>query len=358
MRHRSLAPALVLLAASAHAAIDIRHDAVACVVADRYPRLEAALDPAGEVARARLHFRPRDGKHWYSVPLRPEGAQFTAVLPRPKAQVGAIVYYLEATDAALTPTRTPEVTAVVAGSELACEQQKVATALTSATVELTAPTGAPAVPAGFSTAGVSAAGAAGATTVASGGGLPTAVWIGAGLAAAGGAAVALGGGGGGDDGGGAVNNPSPTPNPGPTPTPSPGTSPSPGATPGPGPSPSPGTAPTPFYSLRFLGQVSGGGPGIDVSVCAGRNLTWSSQAFIRQPNGSIDTVWSPNEPNTARLQGTMTPNSFDATLSCVNGAGSTRLVASGSNDNLSGSYSFNGSSGPFTVSPGTLASAP
>jgi hypothetical protein len=348
MCHRTVVAVLVLVASSAHAAIDIRHDAVACVVADRYPRLEAALDPAGEVARARLHFRPRDGKHWYSVPLRPDGAQFAAVLPKPKPEVGAIVYYLEATDAALTPTRTPEVSAVVAGSELACEQRKVAAALATATVELTAPTGAPAIPAGFSAAGVSTA-VAGAT-VAAGGGLPTAVWVGAGLAIAGGAAVAAGGGGG-DDGGGAVN-PTPTPNPGPTPaptpTPSPGPTPNPSPTPGPnpGPSPSPGTV---VYSLRFLGTVAGGGPGIDVSVCAGRNLTWSSQAFGRQPDGSIDTVWSPNEPNTARLQGNMTATSFDASLICVNGAGFTPLRASGSNDTYQGNYSFNGSSGPFTV---------
>jgi hypothetical protein len=348
---------IVLCAHPLLAAVQIQHDAVGCVVADRYPRFEAGLVPAADVARARVHFRPRDGKHWYSVPLRPEGETFAAVLPKPKPQLGAFIYYVEATDAALTPTRTPEITAVVAGSELGCQQQKVAAALTTATVELTAPAGAPALPAGFSGAGVSTAGgAAGAGVAAGGGGVPSVVWVGAGLAAAGGAAVAVGGGGGGDGDGGSVNNPSPAP--GATPTPAPGATPNPGPTPAPGPSPSPGTVPTPIFSLRFQGQVSGGGPGIDVSVCAGRNLTWSSQAFPRQANGSVDTVWSPGEPNTARLQGTMTSTSFDATLSCVNGAGSTRLVASGGNDNLQGNYSFNGSSGPFTITPQAGASAP
>jgi hypothetical protein len=60
-------------------------------------------------------------------------------------------------------------------------------------------------------------------------------------------------------------------------------------------------------------------PGIDVSACAGRNLTWSSQAVSPDPAGNINAVWAPNEPNTMRVVGTVSATVFQAALRCVGG---------------------------------------
>jgi hypothetical protein len=64
--------------------LTIDHSGVSCVVADQYPQLEAALNPGDGVGRARIHFRPEGGVHWYSVPLKKEGLAYAGVLPKPR----------------------------------------------------------------------------------------------------------------------------------------------------------------------------------------------------------------------------------------------------------------------------------
>jgi len=171
----------------------IEHAPVGCVIAEKFPRLEARFAPGDAVAKAKVLFQTEGARHWYAVAMKPEGSAFSGVLPRPRKSLKAYRYYIEATDTAMGVSRTPEYTTTVAEGPAACQGKMVAGALGSASVALEIPVGAPAVPVGFSSSGVSAATAAGTTTGASagGGGIPTGVLIGGGVAAAGAAAAVV-----------------------------------------------------------------------------------------------------------------------------------------------------------------------
>lgn len=183
----------------------IVHQPVACAVADRFPRLEARLSPAERVATARIVFQGQTAD-WYSVAMKPDGAIFTGVLPRPRNDLKSFRYYIETVDQALATNRTPEYTTSVVDGSGGCRGGVMAAALSSASVLVQGPAGVAALPAGFASAGVvagSAAGAAGTAGAGSGaagtavagasgvgaGGLSTGAIIGI-AAGVGGAAVA------------------------------------------------------------------------------------------------------------------------------------------------------------------------
>ncbi len=183
--------------------IRIEHAGVDCVVAEQFPSFEAHFDPADRVREARLRFRPEGGRDWYSVAMQASGDTFSGILPKPKKSLARLDYYIEVTGASLESTRTEEYSPRVVAGPGACQDKKVATAMGTAAVSIVAPaglSGAPLVPAGFSTAGVTAAGSTTATGAASGaasgggGGLSTtALAIGGGVAAAAVVVVATGG---------------------------------------------------------------------------------------------------------------------------------------------------------------------
>ncbi|HUG54096.1 MAG TPA: hypothetical protein VMR21_10855, partial [Vicinamibacteria bacterium] len=137
----------------------IDHAAVGCVVAERHPQLQARIDPADGVARARVHFRTAADQPWYAVAMTAQGPAFTATLPRPKKTLESFQYYIEATSRAFSTARTPEHTAAVVGDGAGCQGMMAAGATGStgmASILVEAPAGAPAVPAGFATTGVAA----------------------------------------------------------------------------------------------------------------------------------------------------------------------------------------------------------
>ncbi|MFN8094173.1 MAG: hypothetical protein U0599_18500 [Vicinamibacteria bacterium] len=136
------------------AAVTIDHGAVGCVVAERFPRFEARFDPAAEVSRARVHFRPAGGAHWYSVTMKAEAGVFAAAIPKPRPTLARIDYYIEATDRAFGTARTAEFSPAVESGALACREKPAAGALGSASVVIEAPPGAPPIPLGFSPDGV------------------------------------------------------------------------------------------------------------------------------------------------------------------------------------------------------------
>ena len=137
-------------AAPLHAAVNVQHQAVGCLLADAHPRLEARFEPEGEVARARVFFRAAGTPHWYSVEMGRQAGLWSGVLPKPKRSTPRIEYYLEATDKAFVPARTSEHAAEVATGPGACRKDApLAASLPSARVVVTAAAGAPAVPAGF-----------------------------------------------------------------------------------------------------------------------------------------------------------------------------------------------------------------
>jgi hypothetical protein len=150
----SVSVATALLSAAAEASVAIDHGGVGCIVAEQFPRFEAHLDPVAEVSRARLHFRPKGGPHWYSVAMKTEGDAFVGVLPKPKKTLKRLDYYIEATDRSFGTSRTAEFSPEVASGPVACKNKVVAGALSTASVVIEGPAGAPLVPVGFEPTGV------------------------------------------------------------------------------------------------------------------------------------------------------------------------------------------------------------
>jgi hypothetical protein len=160
----------------------IDHTAVTCVVAGKLPRLVARVQPADEVSRVRVYFRGEGGKGWYSVEMKPDAGVYAGVLPKPKKELAALEYYIDATDREFRTARTPEVRAEVVSAPTGCKpSQLVAGIVTSASIVLAGPAGAPALPVGFASTGVVGAGA----------GLGTATLVAGGAVAAAGAATAV-----------------------------------------------------------------------------------------------------------------------------------------------------------------------
>lgn len=226
--------------------VAIEHKGIGCVVADRYPVVEASFQPADAVVRGRVYFRALSTPHWYYVEMRPQGASFYGTLPKPLKSTRKIEYYIEAADRSLNEARTAEFSPDVVPDKGGCGKNVVvAGMLGSAKLAVGSVAGAPAAPLGFSGVGLlggSVAGAAaGATGAATGGGLSTGAIVGivagAGAVAAG---VAVASGGGSSTApsqpGGTAPASAPTPAPTPTPTPA--------ATPTPAPTPTPPTTTT------------------------------------------------------------------------------------------------------------------
>ena len=175
--------------------LSIDHQPVGCAVAEKFPRLEARFAPADTVAVARVLFQAENAQQWYAVAMKAEGSAFSGVLPKPKKSLKTFRYYIEVTDKALGTNRTADYTTNVVGGSGECKGKLMAGALGSAAVLLQVPAGAAALPAGFASAGVVAAGsgsaaaATGAAASGGGGGLGTGAIVGivagAGAAAAG-----------------------------------------------------------------------------------------------------------------------------------------------------------------------------
>jgi len=216
VRQVTLVLALTLVARQAAPAraggATIQHQAVGCVLAGKFPSLQARFDPADALHQARIYFRPEGGRHWYSVAMKPAGGVFDGVLPRPNRTLKSFTYYIEAVDTELSIARTQEYTSTVATGPGACKDKEMALTLASATVAIIAPSGAPLVPSGFSASGVITGGAeavAEAAGAATGKGIPAKpLLVGGAAVVAAGAAVAASTGGSGASA--LISSPSPT----------------------------------------------------------------------------------------------------------------------------------------------------
>jgi hypothetical protein len=176
-------------------AVTIDHQAMGCVVADHFPALQARLEPADQVTRARAYFRAGASPAWYYVEMKPHEGQYRGVLPKPKKSLKRIDYYLEVTDRAAGVARTQEYSAEVLPDLGTCNGAMMAAgAVGTGSITVAAVGSAPAVPVGFSSTGI--AGAAG------GGGFGTTAAVVGGVGAAAAATVVAVKAGGDDEGGG------------------------------------------------------------------------------------------------------------------------------------------------------------
>jgi hypothetical protein len=124
-------------------------------LADRFPVLEARLEPAPSVARARLLFRAGGETDWYYVEMVPERGLYEGILPRPLRTTRRIEYYFEANDRSLGETRSVDYSAAVVQPGQCAPELRVAAASASARVSVGAlSSGAPALPPGFSGLGL------------------------------------------------------------------------------------------------------------------------------------------------------------------------------------------------------------
>lgn len=187
--------AMSLGAACAAQTLRIQHDGVGCVVAGQYPRLEARVEPAASVGRARIQFRSEGSPVWYFVDMARSGESFVGTLPKPRPSLKRFAYYIEVAGTQLETVRTGDFTPVVVSGAAECDPKAtLAGAAAAGPSAIGAPAGAPAAPPGF--APLAAQGAAASTAAAgaaAGGGISTAAIVGivAGGAAAVGGAVAV-----------------------------------------------------------------------------------------------------------------------------------------------------------------------
>jgi hypothetical protein len=146
----------------------IDHKGVGCVVADRFPSLEAKVTPQTTVARARVYFRAAGAPFWYFVEMKAQEGSFWAALPKPKKSLKRLDYYIEAVDTALSMTRTAEFSPAVESDPSECSGKlTAAAALPAAAIKVglaVSGAGAPAFPVGFASSGAVAASSASAGT--------------------------------------------------------------------------------------------------------------------------------------------------------------------------------------------------
>jgi hypothetical protein len=91
-------------------------------------------------------------------------------------------------------------------------------------------------------------------------------------------------------------------------------------------------------------------PNIDVSACGDRPVSWCCQNIQVDAQGRFDQSWAPNEPNTARISGTLESGGFSATLACLPDAVPTgTLVGEKVGDHYVGTFTFQQQSGAVLV---------
>ncbi len=135
---------------------EIRHDPIGCVVAGQFPLVDAQIEPAGSVARARVYFKAAQSDVWYYVEMTPAEAGFVGKLPRPKLEASPISYYIQATTTEFGENRTPEIAAIVVAEAKDCPGDKKVAAIgpPGEVTVFSAATGAAIAPIGFAAGGL------------------------------------------------------------------------------------------------------------------------------------------------------------------------------------------------------------
>ena len=160
--------------------VTIEHGEIACVVAGQFPRIDARITPAEQVAKARTFFHADDDALWYFVEMKAEAGVFQGVLPRPLKTAKRIHYYIETTDKAVAQTRTQEYAPEVVPDAGACSKKGAVAAIAGAATKVVVggQAGGSGVPAGFA-----------ASAAATAGGISTTALVVGGVVVAGGAAA-------------------------------------------------------------------------------------------------------------------------------------------------------------------------
>ena len=108
---RRLSGALLALVASAGTAMadppSVDHQPVPCTIPDQPFMLCATVTDDGEVARARVYFKPENAKFYSFVDMVFGGIEFCGTLPAPReGKLKTIEYYVQAVDDTYETVRT------------------------------------------------------------------------------------------------------------------------------------------------------------------------------------------------------------------------------------------------------------
>src|SRR6185369_8944342 len=103
---------------------EIVHDPIGCLVAGQFPLVDAQINPAASVARARVYFKAAGSEDWYYVEMTPAEAGFVGKLPRPKIEASPITYYVQATTTEFGENKTAEIEAIVVAEAKDCPSDK------------------------------------------------------------------------------------------------------------------------------------------------------------------------------------------------------------------------------------------
>src|SRR5712691_7326761 len=135
---------------------EINHDPIGCMVAGQFPLVDAQIEPAASVARARVYFKAAQSDVWYYVEMTPAEAGFVGKLPRPKIEASPISYYIQATTTEFGENRTPEIAAIVVAEAKDCPGDKKVAAIgpPGEVTVFSAATGAAIAPIGFAAGGL------------------------------------------------------------------------------------------------------------------------------------------------------------------------------------------------------------
>lgn len=98
---KTLAPAIVFLTATLAVADDppaVDHQPALCTVAEKALSLCAAVSDDGNVAVARIYFRPEGEKYYSFVAMSFTGMSYCGTLPAAREKAKALEYYVQATD--------------------------------------------------------------------------------------------------------------------------------------------------------------------------------------------------------------------------------------------------------------------
>jgi hypothetical protein len=101
--------------------------------------------------------------------------------------------------------------------------------------------------------------------------------------------------------------------------------------------------------------VLGAAPSMNMGACSA-GLFWTGQEIHVDSTGAFHDIWSPSQPNVARIDGTLTPTTFSATLQCTNGAASGTLLATWNGSAYIGTTTFAGQVNPLRVQVGNRPS--
>jgi hypothetical protein len=154
-------PAQTPPASGPQTAGNITFEPVGCMVAGQFPLIEATIQPAASVARARVYFKSALSPAFYYVEMV-QGAdgKFVGKLPKPKLEASPITWYIMSIMTEGTESQSGETQSVVVADESECpEGLKVAPIGPAGAVTVfSAATAAVAVPVGFAAGGLAIAG--------------------------------------------------------------------------------------------------------------------------------------------------------------------------------------------------------